>query len=243
VRPNVPDSRPIAFVGATAREIRPLVRRLSLRHTTFGVLGGYGGALDGRPVVAAATGMGTKLAGAGTEHLLQAIRPSRVIVVGVTGAVDRSSEIGTLIIPAVVVDAVTGVEYRPDLSLAGAAGVAGGTLWTSDALVTDAVELASLAARGVVALDMETAAIAEVCQRHGVGWVVVRAVSDRAGDGGLDEEVLGLSHADGTPDPWAVAKYLVRRPGRIPRLIGLARAVSVASDRAADWAIGHCGSG
>ena len=50
-------------------------------------------------------------------------------------------------------------------------------------------------------------------------WTVFRAISDRATDGSVDDEVFHLSHQDGTPDPRAVARYLVRHPGRIPGLV------------------------
>ena len=73
--------------------------------------------------------------------------------------------------------------------------------------------------RGVVSLDMETAAIAKVCDERGVAWSVVRAISDRAGDGTVDAEIAGLTHPDGTANPAAVARYLVRHRGALPRLV------------------------
>ncbi len=57
-------------------------------------------------------------------------------------------------------------------------------MWTNDELITDLDELAALhAERGVVALDMETAAIAHACEQRGVPWSVFRAISDRSSDG------------------------------------------------------------
>jgi hypothetical protein len=84
---------------------------------------------------------------------------------------------------------------------------------------------------------METAAIALACEERGVAWTVFRAVSDRATDGTVDDEVFHLSRQDGTPDPRAVARYLVRHPGRIPGLVRMARGARLATDRAADAAI------
>jgi hypothetical protein len=84
---------------------------------------------------------------------------------------------------------------------------------------------------------METAAIAWACEQRGVPWTVFRAISDRATDGSVDEEVLRLSRQDGRPDPVAVARYLVRHPARVPGLVRIGQGAKLASERAADAAI------
>ena len=191
------------------------------------------GHLDGRPVVAIVTGMGTALAAAQVGRLLDTVEVDGVVVVGIAGAPDDTTAIGTFIQPEVVVDAATGTGYRPP----GPAGDRRGTMWTSDDLITDPDTIAGLRADGVVALDMETAAVARVCQDRGVPWAVFRCISDRATDGSLDEEVLALSRQDGTPDIKAVAAYVARHPGRVPGLVRTARGAMLAAGRAADWAI------
>jgi len=94
-----------------------------------------------------------------------------------------------------------------------------------------------LRAAGVVALDMETAAIAGVCGHRGIPWSVFRVLSDRATDGSVTEEVFRLSNQDGSPNPTAIAAYLVRHPGHIPTLARLARSSKLATERAASAAI------
>jgi adenosylhomocysteine nucleosidase len=89
----------------------------------------------------------------------------------------------------------------------------------------------------VVALDMETAAVAKVCDEHDVPWSVVRAISDRAGDGTVDGETVGLTHPDGRPNVSAVARYLVRHPDALPRLVRLGKGAKLAAARAAETAI------
>jgi adenosylhomocysteine nucleosidase len=110
-------------------------------------------------------------------------------------------------------------------------------MWTSDDLITHPEALAGLRERGVVSLDMETAAVAAVCQRHGVPWSVVRAISDRATDGSVDEEVFRLSNQDGTPNPKAVAAYFAKNPGKIPAMARMAKGARLATRRAAEEAI------
>ena len=68
-------------------------------------------------------------------------------------------------------------------------------------------------------------------------WAVFRAVSDRATDGTVDDEVFHLSRQDGRPDPRAVLRYVARHPGRIPRLARMGRDASLAARRAADAAV------
>jgi len=46
---------------------------------------------------------------------------------------------------------------------------------------------------------METAAIAAVCERCGIAWSVFRAISDRAGAGPVDAEILRLAGPEGRP--------------------------------------------
>ncbi|HEX7428023.1 MAG TPA: hypothetical protein VF328_14035 [Mycobacterium sp.] len=220
----------IAFVCAMPIELRPLRRRLRLRRSGIG----YAGRVGDRELIAMVTGMGGALARAATVQLLDAVDVEWVIVVGVTGAIENETPIGTLVLPELVIDGADGSQHRPTpLPL----GNAHGTMWTTDELILDPAQHADLRARGVISLDMETAAVAEVCEERGVPWSVVRAISDRASDGSVDAEVFGLSHQDGTVNITAVARYLVRHPRAVPRLVRLARGSKLATERAADAAI------
>ena len=81
-------------------EVRPIVRKLSLHRTTIGGAPAYSGVLGDRSVVAIVTGMGTELARGGTERLLDHVSVKRVVVVGITGALDNVTPIGTLVRPS-----------------------------------------------------------------------------------------------------------------------------------------------
>ena len=230
----------LAFVFAMPMEAKPFVKQLSLTKAPVGDRAGYVGTLGDRDVVAVVTGMGTVLARDGVQGLLDAVRVERVVVVGITGALEDETPIGTLVRPAVVVDGATGSEHRPTpLGAERAVGV----LWTSDSLTTDPAVLADLRSRGVVALDMETAAVAELCEQRGIPWSVVRVISDRATDGNVDDEVFHLAHQDGTPDPRAVLRFVVRHPVRVVRLARVARGALRATRVVADAAIRACAPG
>lgn len=224
----------VALLCAMPIELTPLRRRLTLRCSRVGSLDLYAGELGARPAVALVTGIGTERARRATRKLLDALAVERVVVLGISGAVDDATPIGTLVHPDVVVDGATGAEHHP--ARLGDETPRGG-LWTSDALCTDPDLLMALRARGVVALDMETAAVAAVCEEWGVPWSVVRAISDRATDGSVDAEVLALTRPDGTTNLGAVARCVVRHPGRVPGMLRLARGVRRAAEAAADAAI------
>jgi adenosylhomocysteine nucleosidase len=230
----------LAFICAMPMELRPLTKKLGLRKTEISGVSVRSGHLGDRKVVSIVTGMGTQLARQGTERLLDAVEVHEVVVVGITGAVEDETPIGTLVLPEAVVNSATGAEYRPAPT---AEGAPHGKMWTTDGLTTDPDILAGLRAQGVVSLDMETAAIAETCEAHGIPWSVFRAISDRATDGSINEEVFHLSNQDGTPNKKAVARYFLKHPTHVARMAELAKGSKLAAETAADAAIRACSSG
>ena len=230
---HAPDGH-IAFVFAMPIEIAPLVQTLSLTERDIGGVTMHEGTLDGRAVVAVVTGMGTELASAGTRRLLDAFPVRWVLVVGITGALENETPIGTLVLPEVVVHSETGREFRPAPL---AEGAPAGKMWTTNGLTTDQRDLTELRSRGVVSLDMETAAIAELCEERGIPWSVFRVISDRASDGTVDEEVFRLSNQDGTPNVAAIERYFAEHPERVPLLAQMAEDAKLATHTAVEAAI------
>lgn len=92
----------------------------------------------------------------------------------------------------------------------------------------------ALVADGFVAVDMETAAVAGVCEGRGVKWSAVRAISDLVGV--TPGDVIGLAQPDGSPNVGASIRYLVTKPWRIPRLVRLGFDAKNAADGAAQAA-------
>jgi adenosylhomocysteine nucleosidase len=232
----------IAFVCAMPMELDPVVQKLTLRETVIGDMSVHVGSPGGRRVAAIVTGMGPALAASGVADLLDAVEVGWVIVVGITGAVDDDTPIGTLIRPETVVDGSTdtpggGSEYRP--TPFGSQRPAG-VMWTTDRLITDPKEIAELRARGVVSLDMETAAIAAECERRAIPWSVFRVISDRATDGSVDEEIFHLSNEDGTPNDAAIERYFNEHPERVEAMARLAEGAVLGAEAAAEAAIAAC---
>jgi adenosylhomocysteine nucleosidase len=214
-------------------ELRPLVRRLRLARAASPP-GLYTGQAGGVELAATLGGIGTGPAAEATERLLDAWPADLVVVVGIAGAVGPTLALGATIAPERVLDVESGVERRP----AALPGVTPrGLLATSGRFIVELAEIARLERRGVVAIDMETSAVAAVCERRGVPWAAFRAISDRAGDPAVDRSILALGGADGRGDAAAVARYLLARPWRVVLLARLARGMRRATNAAAHAAV------
>ena len=215
----------VAVVAAMVPELRPLRRALGLQARDRDGLTVQEGSRRGRRIVAVVTSMGTASAARTTARLLDSDDVDHVLAVGIAGGVAPDLTIGELLVPAHVELEATGerLAHRP---LEGGRGQ--GTLLTTDRLHNTAAAVDELRDRDVVAVDMETAAIAATAEARGVPWSVLRAVSDRAGDAVVDEELLAMTHPDGRADLAATARYLVRHPDRFGHLRTLGRGMRAA---------------
>jgi adenosylhomocysteine nucleosidase len=227
----------LAVIAAMTQELRPFVKMASLRRLPGRTPALWGGPVGRVDVVAGLTTMGTGAARAFTEQVLSAYRVDHVIGIGIAGGIGPSVAIGDLLVPELVVDDEGGDELRP-VPIDG--HTPRGTLLTSDALVSDKRGLPQLIDDGVIAVDMETAAIGAACERAGVPWSVLRAISDRASDEAIDDEVVAMAKPDGSADIGAVLRFLVTHPGRVPHLATLARGMSAATRASAAAAARAC---
>ncbi len=229
--------KPIAFICAMPMELTPLTNKLGLHEVERDGLAISEGKLGDRDVVAIVTGMGPEFARTGTSQLLDAVTPAWVVSVGITGALENETPIGTLVRPEFVVDSASGREHAPAPLGAGAPQ---GKMWTTNGLTTKTEDLTRLRGMGVVSLDMETAAIADVCEARNVPWSVFRVISDRASDGSIDQEVFEMSNMDGTPNREKIEKFFREHPEKAALMAELGKQATAAADAAADAAIAAC---
>ena len=167
----------VAILAPMRSELMPLVRLLSLKPAEFDEGSFWWGRLGRAEIVATTTGVGTAAAARTAGRILASSHASYLVVVGVAGGIGSRVKIGDLVVPEVVLDLSTGAEYRQN-NLRGVEPRC--KLVTSDRLVSDPAEAASLERQGVIAVDMETAAIAAVCERRQCPWSVLRAISDQS---------------------------------------------------------------
>jgi nucleoside phosphorylase len=212
-------------------ELAPVVRVLGLRRRQVGGVEVHTTTLGDVEVFATVTGIGTAAAVRATEQMLGTIAVDHVVVCGIAGGLGPRLAIGDVVVPEGVIDGPTGQEYRPT-PLGSRPG--SGKLYTSDQLIVDEGDLARLEKEGVVALDMETSAVAATCERLGRPWSVFRGISDRTSDGMLDQAVMGLARPDGSPNLPAVARFLVFKPWRVRDLARLAQGTRRAAGAAAN---------
>ncbi len=212
-------------------ELRPFVKAAGLERDPSTTSGGsvYRGSVPGADVVALMTGIGMEAGARAAERALELGPCDHVLVVGIAGGVDPQLRIGDVVVPEVVVHGGTGEEYRSDPLGSRAAA---GRIVSSDELLADRDEQAALVAQGVTAVDMETAAVAAVCQSRGISWSAFRGISDHGIEDGVDDSLLALSRPDGTANAGAVARYVLTKPWRVPTLARLGRDMQKAVDAA-----------
>jgi adenosylhomocysteine nucleosidase len=197
----------------------------------------------GQTVLVAETGVGTRRTGDFLDWLLGrpllgsgAYRPRLVLSAGFGGALDGRLRVGDLVLATEVVDAEG--RCRPT-TWPGAlpAGVGRptlhrGRLLTAPGLLADPGEKRALGERHrALAVDMESAAVAERCTREGVPFGCLRAVSDDIHTA-LSPRLVSLL-AGGRVAPLRLFAGLVRSPGLAGELWRLARDTHLAAERLA----------
>ncbi|MBV8236707.1 MAG: hypothetical protein JO075_13490 [Acidimicrobiia bacterium] len=219
------------MLTAMPMELAPLRRRMQDARP-FPALGGraVAGRLGGVDVVATAVGVGTQAAAETTERVLQAVSVPLVLVVGIAGATAPHLQVADVVVPEAVVNGPVDTTHASTTSVAALDHK--GTIHTHDELIVDIDAVRALHRQGVVAMDMETGAIAAVCDRHGVEWTAFRAISDTI-DHPPDPDVMTMLNPDGTSNVGAAVRFMVRRPHRIPHLVALATNGTKACDAAA----------
>lgn len=234
-------SQPVLVLAPMTSELQPLVRALGAQRTR--TAGSHGvtvhvAADQGRSIVAARLGVGPAVARNRTRTLLEAVSPDHVVVSGICGSLDPSLAIGALVVPEEVIDLESDAVHRP---AAPSGFSASGILATTADLISDELQLQALVARGVTALDMETAAVAAECEARGCSWSVFRAVSDTPSQTVVLDSAFQLLKPDGSINIAAALRYMLSHPQRVPDLARFGRNSSRAARIAAHAALRSCG--
>jgi adenosylhomocysteine nucleosidase len=228
--------RRVGMLAPMQCELQPIVRRLGMEGDGSVYEGRVG---DGVEIVAMLTNIGMANGARAARRILEH-GVDHVMVVGIAGGLDSDVlQIGEVIVPETVIGRAMERTFRP--TFVGDI-VPKGTLSCGDDFITDPAALALMAVEGVIAVDMETAAVAEVCEDAHVAWSVFRGISDFAGAGLVDDALFALTNPDGTADQSALAKYLKENPDRLEVLQQLAKDTEKATEGAAAAAIAACAS-
>ncbi|SIT82641.1 5'-methylthioadenosine/S-adenosylhomocysteine nucleosidase [Edaphobacillus lindanitolerans] len=199
----------IAVIGAMEEEVELLRSRMENASTTVIANSEFTeGRLAGQDAVLLKSGIGKVNAAMSTTVLLDRFKPDAVINTGSAGGFHHDHEVGTVVVSTEVrhhdMDA-TAFGYEPgqvpqmppafpadpELLRIAAEAVeeigehphAEGLIVTGDVFMSDPdrVEAVRKQFPGVLAAEMEAAAVAQVCHQFEVPFVVIRALSDIAG--------------------------------------------------------------
>jgi adenosylhomocysteine nucleosidase len=165
----------IGITFALPSESSDVVRHLHALERHDNLLSGK---IGDRDVTILHTGVGAKACNERLEVLLHKTRPSLVISSGFAGAVSQDLRAGNLILgqnfsdPRLLAKAERILRDRKPRMV---------KLFTSTSIIDSVAERNEIAREaGAAAVDMETGAIAGVCQVHGVPLLSLRVVSDSA---------------------------------------------------------------
>jgi nucleoside phosphorylase len=160
-----------------------------------------------------------------------------VMIAGICGGLDPDLEVGTLINPEFVVEQASGATYRnhppSDAPTAG-------TLMTTEQATLDREVSRRYFEDGCVGVDMETSAVAEVCEPRGCPWSVYRCIGDRYFDGLLDPRILAATNQDGSGDRAAIERLIAAEPDLVEKLKRLSDDTTMAARLAAEAAVRGC---
>jgi len=236
------DRRRVAVLAPMPLEMHAIVTAFGLRPTGDPKKDPWSGAVGGSDVTAIHIGMGPPLTRAAAERLFdEAARDGapvdHVMNAGICGGVDPELAVGTLLNPEIIVDYTSGTEYRHRPP--GSEPLAG-KLMTTEGVHLDEELSKRFFAQGCLAVDMESAAVAEVCEAHGCDWSIYRCIGDRYFDGLLDERLISMTKPDGSGDAGAIQRLLAEEPDLRAKLDQLMHDTTNAARIAAEAAVRGC---
>jgi adenosylhomocysteine nucleosidase len=194
------------------------------------------------PVLVLETGMGPAAVESALQWVLSkpafgnlAYRPKCVIAAGFAGALREEQAVGDIILatdvaggdpetcwPTTWPGELPPGEWRPPLHR--------GRLVSTDQLIGDPEQKRRLGvAHDALAVDMESATVARLCQKHSMPFGCVRAISD-AVHTPLSSELATLLAA-GRVSPVRLLACIARRPSIIRELWSLARGTRLAAEQ------------
>ncbi|MFT2111801.1 5'-methylthioadenosine/S-adenosylhomocysteine nucleosidase [Marinomonas sp. 2405UD68-3] len=199
----------VAIIGAMDEEVVLIKEWLSgVSCQTIADCEFYFGKLDGKDVVLLKSGIGKVNAAVSTSLLLSKFDPDKVINIGSAGGFDIELNVGDVVISDKVIhhdvdvtafgyemgqvpNMPVGFEADSELVKSAQSAIATlesvtakvGLIGTGDSFMSDSVRVQNVRETfpTLMAVEMEAAAVAQVCHKFGTPFVVVRALSDIAG--------------------------------------------------------------
>jgi adenosylhomocysteine nucleosidase len=182
----------------------------------------------------AVSGIGLAAAQAAACALVEA-GASSLMTFGMAGGLDPALKPGSVVVPCELISA-NGARFaasrawreRVAAALSPLRAVTEGNLLTSAGAIDTPAEKAKAFRRtGAAAVDMESAAVAEIASHHNLPFIAVRVIVDTAADA-LPRAVVYASQA-GSVQMSRLIAGLILAPGEIPALIRLSQRYRIAT--------------
>ena len=179
-------------------------------------------------------GIGREKALRATQSLLDA-GATALLSWGIAGGIDPALGPGTLVLPQHLIGANQSIfpvdgAWRSRLHgrVGGHVATCSGSLLESLSVFTHPAQKLALAKRpGAAAVDMESAAVAQVAHRAGVPFMAIRAIADQAITA-VPSSALSAVDDFGRLQILPLVASLLAHPGELPALITLGRAFRAA---------------
>jgi adenosylhomocysteine nucleosidase len=213
----------VAIVAALEREVRSLVRAWRVHEQEAG--GRRFRFFEKDDVVLVCGGIGAEAARRAAEAVIALYAPKVIWSAGFAGALDPGLRVGDIIQPRRVINAGDGSSV--DLNRGG------GVLVTFSAVASAAQKAKLRDSFGAQAVDMEAASVARAAEARGVGFAVVKVISD--------EFDFSFPAMERFVDPSGrflegrFTRFVALRPWLWPRVLRLARNSGRASRALCDW--------
>jgi adenosylhomocysteine nucleosidase len=218
----------IAVIAAMERELKPLIQGWALNTIRIGDRSLL--CYERKDVVAIFCGMGRERAEQAARAVVEQYTPQILVSAGVAGALIRSLRPGSLVLPNVIVDAATGIEYRCEL---GGNVVGGGVLVTTFEIASTKSKAELVDCFHALVVDMEGAAIAKVAMESGLAFRCVKTISDEFDF--LMPPLAPFVDYEGYFDEARFTRWVAVRPQYWPTVITLARNTAKAVRALCDW--------
>ena len=213
----------IAIVAALEREVRPLVKDWHVREKDAG--GRRYRFFENGDLVLTCGGIGAEAARRAAEAVFAICAPKVVYSVGFAGALDPELKVADILQPLRLVDAADGSSVHLDHGE--------GTLVSFGSVASPEQKAKLRDSFGAQAVDMEAAAVARAAEARGVGFAVVKVISDE-----FDFSFPSMERFVDTNGQFLEGRFALFcafRPWLWPQVLRLARNSSRASQVLCDW--------
>lgn len=214
----IEQGRPFGILCATWGETIPFLRYMDVRaEVCCGPRSFFEGVFAGCEVVVACAGVGKVNAAMATQQLVDSYAVAGIFNAGAAGAADSSLELFDIVVSSacmhhdvpdfVLCDSYpyyASQEFASDATLLAAAHAASKT-WrkpfvfgctaTGECFVDDSNREAIVASCSPLAVDMETAAMAQTCEANKIPFIAVRCITDTPALSGFDSYAKNADEA------------------------------------------------